>query len=48
MKLDYDLSAKNPNVEEDIEHLPPKKIIRKIRANSQSIDEIVTEIEELI
>ncbi len=47
-ELDYDLSAKNPNKKEDIAHLPPDKVLEKIKENDEHINSLVEEIEEIL
>ena len=45
---DYDLSAKNPNKQKDIEHLPPAEILVKLKANDAEISSLLEEIEHII
>ena len=45
---DYDLSAKNPNVEQEEELLPPKEILENIRKNDQELGQLINEIEGLL
>ena len=45
---DTDLSAKNPNVQTDINHMPPKEIIAHIKKNSNEISRLVTEVEQIL
>jgi type I restriction enzyme M protein len=45
---DYDLSAKNPNKQQDIEHLPPAEILAKLKANDTEISDLLNEIEQIM
>jgi len=45
---DYDLSAKNPNKQQDIEHLPPSAIMAKLKANDLEISNLLAEIEQIM
>ncbi len=45
---DYDLSAKNPNKQRDINHLPPAEIMAKLKANDAEISELLDEIEQIM
>ncbi len=45
---DYDLSAKNPNAEQEEELLPPKEILDNIRKNDQELGQLINEIEGLL
>jgi type I restriction enzyme M protein len=45
---DYDLSAKNPNKQKDIEHLPPAEILAKLKANDAEISDLLDEIEQIL
>ena len=45
---DYDLSAKNPNKQKDIEHLPPAEILVKLKANDAEISSLLDEIEMIM
>jgi type I restriction enzyme M protein len=45
---DYDLSAKNPNKHQDIEHLPPAEILTKLKANDAEISDLLEEIEKIM
>jgi type I restriction enzyme M protein len=45
---DYDLSAKNPNKQQDIEHLPPAEILAKLKANDAEISDLLDEIEKIM
>jgi len=40
-----DLSAKNPNKQGDIDHLPPAEILAKLKANDAEISDLLDEIE---
>lgn len=45
---DYDLSAKNPNKQRDIDHLPPAEIMAKLKANDVEISNLLDEIEQIM
>jgi type I restriction enzyme M protein len=45
---DYDLSAKNPNKQKDIDHLPPSEILAKLKANDAEIRNLLEEIEQIM
>jgi type I restriction enzyme M protein len=45
---DYDLSAKNPNKQQDIEHLPPAEILAKLKATDDEISDLISEIEQIM
>jgi type I restriction enzyme M protein len=45
---DYDISAKNPNAEQDEELLPPKEILQAIRTNDKELGELINNIESLL
>ncbi len=45
---DYDLSAKNPNAEQEEELLPPKEILAAIRKNDQELGVLINDIEALL
>jgi type I restriction enzyme M protein len=45
---DFDLSAKNPNKVEDIEHMPPLEIVEKIKNNDEAITNLIDEIEMIL
>ena len=45
---DYDLSAKNPNVEPEEELLSPKEILENIRINDQKLGQLINQIEGLL
>ena len=45
---DYDISAKNPNRVETVEHKAPLEIVEAIKANSAQIDAIMDEIEAIL
>jgi type I restriction enzyme M protein len=44
----YDLSAKNPNKDETVEHLPPVEIINQIRENDVECEKLLNEISKLL
>jgi len=48
LKEDYDLSAKNPAKQVDIEHLPPVEILKLIQAEDEQVQTLLSEIEELL
>lgn len=43
----FDLSAKNPNKNEDVEHISPLELLEKIKANDREISILVAEEEAL-
>ena len=45
---DADISAKNPNAEQEEELLPPKEILENIRKNDQELGQLINEIEGLL
>ena len=45
---DYDLSAKNPNAEQEEELLPPKEILQSIRSNDTELGNLINDIESLL
>ena len=45
---DYDISAKNPNRVEVVEHKEPLEIVKNIKTNSDEIEKIINEIEAII
>ncbi len=45
---DYDLSAKNPSKQRDIDHLPPADIMAKLKANDAEISDLLAEIEQIM
>tara|TARA_B110000003_G_scaffold276345_1_gene322349 strand:+ start:1577 stop:3034 length:1458 start_codon:yes stop_codon:yes gene_type:complete len=45
---DYDLSAKNPNAEQEEELLPPKEILQSIRTNDKELGNLINDIENLL
>lgn len=45
---DYDISAKNPNVKQKEELLPPKEILQAIRTNDKELGNLINEIEGLL
>lgn len=46
--VDTDLSAKNPNVSTDLEHLPPKEILSHIKKNDTEINRLLVEVEQIL
>ena len=45
---DYDISAKNPNAEQEEELLPPNEILQAIRTNDKELGELINHIESLL
>ena len=45
---DYDLSAKNPIKQKDVEHLAPTDILKQIRSKENLVSELLDEIEDLL
>ncbi|MEI6851536.1 MAG: N-6 DNA methylase, partial [Bacteroidota bacterium] len=45
---DYNLSAKNPNKQQIVEHLTPNDLVVKLKANGQSITTILNEIDDIL
>jgi type I restriction enzyme M protein len=48
LKEDYDLSAKNPAKQTDVEHLPPRKILELIQEKETAVTNLLGEIDELL
>jgi type I restriction enzyme M protein len=48
LKEDYDLSAKNPAKQNDVEHLPPRKILELIQEKETAVTNLLGEIDELL
>ena len=48
LKQDYDLSAKNPAKQNDVEHLAPCKILELIQEKEAAVTNLLGEIEELL
>ncbi|MBU0676179.1 MAG: type I restriction-modification system subunit M [Proteobacteria bacterium] len=48
LKKDYDLSAKNPAKQNDVEHLPPRKILELIQEKETAVTNLLGEIDELL
>ena len=46
--VDYDISAKNPNNVEVVEHKAPLEIVQSIKTNGAEIEKIMNEIEAII
>jgi type I restriction enzyme M protein len=46
--VDTDLSAKNPNTQTDIDHLPPREIMVHIKKNDFVIDQLMAEVEQIL
>jgi type I restriction enzyme M protein len=45
---DYDISAKNPNNIEVIEHKSPLELVENIKQNTKEIDDIMNELEKIL
>jgi type I restriction enzyme M protein len=45
---DFDISAKNPNKLETIEHKPPIELVENIKDNNRAINDLMDEIEEIL
>lgn len=45
---DFDISAKNPNNIETIEHKTPHELVKSIKQNSKDIDVLLSEIEKIL
>lgn len=45
---DYDLSAKNPSKQKDVDHLAPKDILKQIRIKEKLVSGLLNEIEDLL
>ena len=45
---DADISAKNPNAEQEEKLLPPKEILQAIRTNDKALGELINDIESLL
>ncbi len=48
LKTDYDLSAKNPAKQTDIDHMPPAEILKLIQDEDQQVQALLTEIGGLL
>ncbi len=48
LKQDYDLSAKNPAKQNDVEHLAPQKILELIQEKEAAVTALLSEIETLL
>jgi len=46
--VDYDISAKNPNTQTDINHLPPREILAHINRNGKEIARLMDEVEQIM
>jgi len=46
--VDTDLSAKNPNINTDIDHLPPREIMAHIKKNDLEIARLMAEVEQIL
>ena len=45
---DWDLSARNPHKEKDLEHRPALELVQSIKANEERIIELLTELEDIL
>ena len=45
---DFDLSAKNPNKNEKIEHKSPIELVENIKLNNALINDLLDEVEEIL
>lgn len=48
LKQDHDLSAKNPAKQNDVEHMPPRKILELIQEKEAAVTNLLGEIDELL
>ena len=48
VERDWDLSARNPNKEEDLEHRPALELVQSIKTNEERVIELLGELEELL
>jgi len=46
--VDTDISAKNPNTQTDINHLPPREIMAHIKKNDTQIARLMGEVEQIL
>ena len=46
--VDADISAKNPNTQTDIDHLPPREIMAHIKKNDAEISRLMTKVEQIL
>ena len=46
--VETDLSAKNPNTQTDIDHLPPREIMANIKKNDFKIGQLIAEVEQIL
>jgi type I restriction enzyme M protein len=46
--VDTDISAKNPNTQTDIDHLPPREIMAHIKKNDSEIARLMAEVEQIL
>ena len=44
----YNLDMKNPNRQDDVQHLPPKQLVASIREKEERIQELLLEIEQAL
>ena len=45
---DYDISAKNPNINESIDHKSPIELVENIKDNTKEISDLMDEIESIL
>jgi len=48
LKKDYDLSAKNPARQNEVEHLPPREILTLIQEKEAAVNNLLAEIDALL
>jgi len=48
LKKEYDLSAKNPAKQNDVEHLPPRKILELIQEKEAAVTNLLGEMDALL
>ena len=48
LKEDYDLSAKNPAKQTEVEHMPPAEILKLIQDEDQQVQTLLAEIGGLL
>ena len=48
VERDWDLSARNPNKEEDLEHSPALELVQSIKTKEERVIELLGELEELL
>ncbi|MDO8609561.1 MAG: SAM-dependent DNA methyltransferase, partial [bacterium] len=45
---DFDISAKNPNRDDSVEHKSPIELVENIKLNNKEIYDLMDEIEEIL